>query len=193
MADTEAQAEGAAGEEFTLDGFLESVDKEFKPRNDYAKQEVQKAVKTLAGQALAKANLIPGEVVQQIKSMISEIDATLTAQVNEILHHEDFQSMEGAWRGLHFLCSRTETGADLKIKVMDISKKEVAKTLSKFPGTDWDQSPLFKKLYESGYGVLGGEPYGAIVGDYQFDHSGRDIDILKGMGKIAAAAHAPFI
>ena len=193
MSETEAQAGGAAAEEFSLDGFLESVDKEFKPRNDYAKQEIQKAVQTLAQQALAKANLIPGEVVQQIKAMIAEIDATLTAQINEILHAPDFQQMESAWRGLHFLVARTETGVDLKIKVMNISKKEIAKTLSKYPGTDWDQSPLFKKLYESGYGVLGGEPYGAIVGDYQFDHTGRDIDILKGMGKIAAAAHAPFI
>ena len=101
--------------------------------------------------------------------------------------------MESAWRGLHFLVSRTETGADLKIKVMNISKKEIRKTLAKYPGTDWDQSPLFKKLYESGYGVLGGDPYAAIVGDYQFDHSGADVDILRGMAQIAAAAHAPFI
>jgi type VI secretion system protein ImpC len=192
MAETEA-AGGAEAQEVSLEDFESLLEKEFRPKNDYAKAEVTKAVRTLAEQALAGANLVPEEVVRTIKDMIASIDETLTEQINEILHHEEFQKMESAWRGLHFLVNRTETGTDLKIKVMNISKKELRKTLGKYAGMEWDQSPLFKKLYESGYGVLGGEPYGCIVGDYQFDHSGADIDILKGMGKIAASAHAPFI
>ena len=195
MAEPELQTadRAEAGDEVSLDTFTELLDKEFKPTNDYARQEVQKAVQTLAQQALARADVVPAEVVNTIKSMIAEIDEKLTAQINEILHHPEFQQMESAWRGLHFLSSRTETGPELKIRVMNISKAELRKELAKYPGTDWDQSPLFKKLYESGYGVLGGEPYAALVGDYYFDHSGPDVDVLRGMGQIAAAAHAPFI
>ena len=125
--------------------------------------------------------------------MIAAIDAKLTEQVNQILHHEDFQKLESAWRGLHYLVNNTETDEKLKIRVMNISKKELHKTLKKFKGTAWDQSPLFKKVYEEEYGQFGGEPFGAIVGDYHFDQSPPDVELLGEMAKIAAAAHAPFI
>ena len=110
------------------------------------------------------------------------------------MHHDDFQKLEGAWRGLHYLVNNTETDEMLKIRVMNISKKDLGKTLKKFKGTAWDQSPLFKKIYEEEYGQLGGEPYGCLVGDYHFDHTpaGRR-DAGRAWRKIAAAAHAPFI
>jgi type VI secretion system protein ImpC len=109
------------------------------------------------------------------------------------MHSERFQQVEAAWRGLQHLVSNTETDEMLKIRVMNISKKDLAKTLKKYKGTAWDQSPVFKKLYEQEYGQLGGEPYGCLVGDYYFDHTPGDVELLGQMAQVAAAAHAPFI
>ncbi len=125
--------------------------------------------------------------------LIADLDRMLTAQVNAILHHPEFQALEAAWRGLHFLVRRTDTDGMLKIRVIDIGKRELARTLRKFRGTAWDQSPVFRKIYEEEYGQFGGEPFGIIVGDYLFDHHPEDVQLLRDMAKIAAAAHAPFI
>jgi len=191
-ANPEAQAQDASTtiEASEFESLLKS---EFKPKSDKAQEAVQNAVQTLAEQALSATNLISDDAVKTIESMIAALDAKLTEQVNAILHHEDFRTLEGSWRGMHYLVNNTETDEQLKIRVMNISKKEVAKTLKKFKGTAWDQSPLFKKLYENEFGTPGGEPYGTLVGDYYFDHSPPDVEILNGMAQIAAAAHAPFI
>ena len=109
------------------------------------------------------------------------------------MHNPDFQALESAWRGLHFLVNNTETDEMLKIRVLNVSKKELHKTLKRYKGTNWDQSPIFKRIYEQEFGQLGGEPYGCLVGDYYFDHSGPDVELLGEMAKIAAATHAPFI
>ncbi|MEJ2691753.1 MAG: type VI secretion system contractile sheath large subunit, partial [Candidatus Thiodiazotropha sp.] len=101
--------------------------------------------------------------------------------------------LEGSWRGLHYLVNNTETDEMLKIRVMNISKQELGKTLKKYKGTAWDQSPIFKKIYEEEYGQLGGEPIGCLLGDYHFDHTPPDVELLSGMAQVAAAAHAPFI
>src|SRR5246500_2983438 len=126
--------------------------KEFKPKTDEAKEAVEKAVRTLAEQALAQTQLIGADVVQSITAMIAEIDKKLSEQLNLILHHPDFQKLEGAWRGLHYLVNNTETDEMLKIRVLNISKQDLGKTLRKFKGTAWDQSPIFKKMYEEEYG-----------------------------------------
>jgi len=181
------------GETIEAGDFAALLEKEFKPKSDRAKEEVQLAVHTLAEQVLQGEALLADDVVGTINAIIAEIDAKLTEQVNQIMHNEDFQKLEGAWRGLHHLVNNTETDEMLKIRVMNISKKEVGKTIKKYKGTAWDQSPLFKKLYEEEYGQLGGEPYGCLVGDYHFDHSPQDVEILSGMAQIAAASHAPFI
>ncbi len=173
-----------------LDSLLK---KEFRPKTDQAKEAVEKAVRTLAEQALAQTTLISADVVQSIEAMIAAIDKTLTDQINLILHHEDFQKLEGAWRGLHYLVSNTETDELLKIRVMNVSKKELAKTVKRFKGVAWDQSPIFKSVYEAEYGVLGGEPYGCLVGDYHFDHSPGDVELLSGIARVSSAAHCPFI
>ena len=125
--------------------------------------------------------------------MIAELDKKLSAQVNEIIHHKDFENIESSWRGLSYLVNNTQTSDSLKVRVMNISKKDLLKTIKKFKGATWDQSPLFKRLYEDEYGTAGGEPYGAIIGDYYFNHSAPDIELLKGISKISCAAHAPFI
>ncbi|CAN7216235.1 type VI secretion system contractile sheath large subunit [Variovorax sp. LjRoot290] len=173
--------------------FSSLLQKEFKPRSDEAKSAVEAAVLTLAQQALANTQVIGKDVTKSIQAMIAAIDAKLTEQINKILHNEEFQKLESAWRGLHYMVNNTESDENLKIRVMDISKKELHKTLKKFKGAAWDQSPLFKKVYEQEYGQFGGEPFGAIVGDYHFDQSPPDVELLGEMAKLAASAHAPFI
>jgi len=173
--------------------FSSLLQKEFKPRSDEAKSAVEAAVLTLAQQALANSTIIGKDVTKSIQAMIAAIDAKLTDQVNKIIHHPDYQKLESAWRGLHYMVNNTETDENLKIRVMDISKQELAKNLKKFKGAAWDQSPMFKKIYEQEYGQFGGEPFGALVGDYHFDQSPPDVELLGEMAKIAASAHAPFI
>lgn len=188
--ETEVQPEAEA-----LDAgeFSALLDKEFKPKSDRSKKAVQDAVMTLAEQALQFTTLISSDVMESIESMIAEIDKQLSDQVNLIMHNEEFQTLEGAWRGLHHLVNNTETDEMLKIRVLNISKKDLHKTLKSYKGTAWDQSPIFKKLYEEEYGQFGGEPYGCLVGDYYFDHSPPDVELIGQVAQISAAAHAPFI
>ncbi|MBO3708498.1 MAG: type VI secretion system contractile sheath large subunit [Candidatus Accumulibacter sp.] len=194
MADTQVQSDLAAGA-VVMEGsdFAALLQKEFKPKTEQAKDAVSVAVQTLAQQALAQTKLISDDVVKSIEAIIAELDRKLSEQVNQILHHADFQKLEGAWRGLHYLVSNTETDENLKIRVMNISKADLGKTLKRYKGVAWDQSPLFKKIYEEEYGVLGGEPFGCLIGDYFFDQGAPDVELLGEMSKIAAAAHAPFI
>ena len=194
MPEQEAQVEQSGGATaFGSTEFENLLQKEFRPKSDQAKTAVETAVKTLAEQALVNTALISDDALRSVESIISEIDKKLTEQVNLILHHEEFQQMESAWRGLHYLVNNTESDENLKIRVMNISKKDMHKTLRKFKGTAWDQSPIFKKLYTEEFSQLGGEPYGSLVADYHFDHSPRDVELLGEMSKIAAAAHAPLI
>ena len=173
--------------------FEKLLDKEFKPKSEEANTAVKSAVNTLVQQALENASLISDNSIKTIEGIIAELDKKLSAQMNEIIHHKDFEQMESAWRGLSYLVNNTQTSESLKIRVMNISKKDLAKTLKKFKGTAWDQSPIFKKLYEEEYGTAGGEPYGAIIGDYYFNHSAPDVELLRGISQVAAAAHCPFI
>jgi len=173
--------------------FASLLNREFKPKSDKARESVQSAVHTLAQQALANTALVSDDSIRSIEAMIAAIDAKLTQQINLIIHNPEFQALESAWRGLHHLVNNTETDEHLKIRVMNISKKELGKTLKKFRGTAWDQSPIFKKIYEEEYGQFGGAPFGLLMGDYYFDHSPQDVQLLGDIGQIAAAAHAPFI
>jgi type VI secretion system protein ImpC len=193
MAELEKQGSALAGVTLAGSDFASLLKKEFKPKTDEAKSAVEQAVQTLAKQALANAQVISGDAIRSIEAMIAAIDKKLTEQVNQIIHHEDFQKLESAWRGLHYLVNNTETDEQLKIRVLNISKQDLGKTLKRFKGAAWDQSPLFKKLYEEEYGQFGGEPYGCLVGDYHFDHTPPDVELLGEMAKVAAAAHAPFV
>jgi len=190
MAETELQsAQGA----LQYDEFSKLLQKEFRPKSDDARTAVEQAVKTLAAQALDQTKLIGDDVIASIQSIIAELDRKLTAQVNAILHKDEFQKLESAWRGLHYLVNNTETDEMLKIRVVNIRKDELHKTLKRYKGTNWDQSPLFKQIYEAEYGQFGGEPFGCLVGDYHFDHGPVDVEMLSEMSKISAAAHCPFI
>ena len=193
---TEEQASGAAeGATTTLEvsEFQDLLNKEFKPKSDRSREAVEGAVRTLAEQLLKDTVVISDDVMSTIQALIAEIDAKMTEQINHILHHEDFQKMEGAWRGLNYLVSNTESDEMLKIRVQNISKKELGKELKKYKGTAWDQSPIFKQIYEQEYGQFGGEPYGCLVGDFYFDHSPPDVELLSNMAQISAASHCPFI
>ncbi|MGE5116890.1 MAG: type VI secretion system contractile sheath large subunit [Betaproteobacteria bacterium] len=191
----ELKQQGSTLEGVTLEGndFASLLKKEFKPKTEEARSAVEQAVQTLAQQALANAKVISGDALKTIESMIAALDRKLTEQVNLILHHADFQKLESAWRGLHYFVNNTETDEQLKIRVMNVTKQDLGKTLKRFKGTAWDQSPLFKKMYEEEYGQFGGEPFGCLVGDYHFDHTPPDVELLGEMAKVAAAAHAPFI
>jgi type VI secretion system protein ImpC len=192
MSEALAQSQQESGT-LEMSDFGALLQKEFKPQSEKAKESVEVAVRTLAEQALAGTNLISGDVLGTIQSLIAALDNKLTEQINLIMHTEEFQKVESAWRGLHYLVNNTETDEMLKIRVMNISKNDLAKTLKKFKGTAWDQSPIFKKMYEEEFGQFGGEPFGSIVADYYFDNSAPDVELLSSMAKVAAAAHAPFI
>ena len=185
-------AEGVA-ESSAMGDFATLLNREFKPKSDRAREAVEVAIQTLASQALASTSLISNDALRSIEAMIVAIDAKLSEQVNAVMHNEDFQALEGAWRGLSYLVNNTETDETLKIKVLNISKKDLAKSLKKFRGTAWDQSPVFKKIYEEEFGQFGGEPFGLLTGDYYFDHSPSDTQLLGDIAQVAAGAHVPFI
>src|SRR4051794_21371004 len=193
MADPKSQPQRQSPEGQTTSEFELLLKQEFKPKTDEANQAIQQAVTTLAEQALrlSGTKVVSGDVVKTIEAIIAELDKKMTEQINVILHHADFQKLESAWRGLHYLVNNTETDEMLKIRVMNVSKGDLSKTLKKYKGAAWDQSPIFKKVYEEEYGQFGGEPFGAMVGDYYFDQTPPDVELLGEMSKIAAAAHCP--
>ncbi|HYA74388.1 MAG TPA: type VI secretion system contractile sheath large subunit, partial [Roseiarcus sp.] len=175
------------------DDFAALLKQNFKPRSERAASEVENAVQTLVTQALADASLVKGDVIDTIEEMIARLDEKLSAQMNEILHAPEFQQLESAWRGLHYLVYNSETDATLKIRVMNVGKTELYRNLKLYPGARWDQSPLFKKIYESEFGQLGGEPYGALIADYHFSHAPTDVQLLRDLSKVASAALSPLI
>lgn len=126
-----------------------------------------------------------------INARISAIDKLISDQLNEVMHHEEFQKIEGSWRGLHYLVSQSETGEKLKIRVMNVNKKDLLKDMEK--ASEFDQSTLFKKIYEEEFGMFGGASYGALIGDYEFTSHPQDLALLEKISQVAAAAHAPFI
>ncbi|MDD7972864.1 type VI secretion system contractile sheath large subunit [Roseinatronobacter alkalisoli] len=175
-----------------LDEFSSLLKASFKPRNEAAAAEVDNAITTLVREALADQSVVKEDVLDTVDEMIARLDEKLSEQMNEILHAPAFQQIESAWRGLAHLVNNSEPDATLKIRVMNISKSELDRELRSYPGAKWDQSPFFKKIYESGLGTLGGEPFGCLIGDYQFDHSSADVRVMRGVSMVAAAAHAPF-
>ncbi len=169
------------------------LEERFKPKTEQARCAVAQAVQTLARQVLQHPLPPTQDAFGAIQGLVYAIDQKMSFQINSILHHPDFQRLEGAWRGLHFLVNNTDSSDMLKIRVMNLSKAELARTLKRYKGASWDQSPIFKRIYEEEYGQFGGEPLGCLVGDYYFDHSPQDVELLGELSMIAAAAHCPFI
>ncbi len=148
-------------------------------------------LKTLTEEALKGTVTWDKDVTRTIKQGIQAIDEVLTGQLNAVMHHPDFQKLEGTWRGLHYLVMNSETSTSLKIKVLNVSKRDLFKDVDK--AVEFDQSQIFKKLYENEFGTPGGEPYGALVGDYEFTNHPEDISLLEKMSNVAAAAFCPFL
>ena len=165
----------------------------FKPRTSQAVEAVNGAVKTLLAHARRDKVVVHEDVVQTIDILVAEIDRKISEQLSAVMHQSRLLKLEGAWRGLNYLVRNTNTGDDLKIKFINISKSDLGRTLKRYKGVIWDQSPIFKKIYEHEFGQFGGEPYGCLVGDFEFDHSPADVALLTELSKISAAAHAPFI
>jgi len=130
-------------------------------------------------------------LTETINQAIARIDQVVSRQTAAILHNDKFQKLEGSWRGLHHLVMNSETSANLKIKVLNVGKKELFKDLSK--AVEFDQSQLFKKLYENEFGSPGGEPYATLIGDFEFSGHPQDIEMLEKISNVAAAAFCPFV
>jgi type VI secretion system protein ImpC len=160
-------------------------------RDEGQKEYAKNLVGELANQILAEEMTVSSDTVAMINARIARIDELLSAQLNEIMHTEEFQKLEASWRGLNYLVMNSETGTRLKIRVMSASKKDLLDDLEK--AVEFDQSALFKQLYEEEYGTFGGHPYSCIVGDYEFGRHPQDIAMLEKLSNIAASAHAPFI
>jgi type VI secretion system protein ImpC len=160
-------------------------------RDDSQRQKAVRLVGEFVDQVLAKTNTVGHDVVQRINDCIAELDDRISAQLNEVMHHQDFQQLEASWRGLGDLVFNTETGVGLKIRLLNVSKTELLKDL--MSAVEFDQSGLFKKIYEDEYGTFGGHPYSVLIGDYTFGPGAQDVLLLTKISNVAAAAHAPFI
>src|SRR5215472_6717929 len=180
-----AAGAGEAQESSWLDQIVEQG------RFGEAKERGKDLVKEFVNQVLEGSMTIAKDAEMMINARIAQIDHLLSLQLNEVLHHPAFQKLEGSWRGLKHLMDHSETGIGLKIRVMNVTKKELLRDIEKAP--EFDQSALFKKIYEEEYGVFGGAPFGALIGDYEFGKHPEDMALLEGISHVAAQAHAPFV
>jgi type VI secretion system protein ImpC len=188
-----AQSATAAAAATTTEApsILDQVISATRPQSEQEAERAKDYFKQFLSQVVKPGQVISKDVETNVKFWIGEIDKKLSAQLNEVMHHPDFQRLEGTWRGLHYLVMQSETGEHLKLRVLNVSKRDLFKDLEK--AVEFDQSALFKKVYEEEYGQLGGEPYGMLVGDYEFTRHPEDISLLKMVSNVAAAAHAPFV
>jgi type VI secretion system protein ImpC len=180
--------ETVEGEESLLDKILREG--RLAP-TDHERASAKQWVGALVEQVLNKDMVVQKDTEAMLNARIAAIDEALTLQLNEVMHAPEFQKLEGSWRGLKYLVFETKTSTMLKIKVFNVSKKDLHKDLSK--AKEFDQSTIWKKVHDEGYGVLGGHPFAMLVGDYEFGREPTDLDVLEKMSGIAAADHAPFL
>jgi type VI secretion system protein ImpC len=191
MADAQSAKPAVAAAETTTVGLLDQIVQEGRfGAEPAARQRGKDLVKEFVAQFLEGNMTIGRDAEMMINARIAQIDHLVSIQLNEILHNPTFQKLEATWRGVKYLMDQSETGTMLKIRVLNVSKKELLRDLQRAP--EFDQSALFKKIYEEEYGVFGGAPFGALVGDYEFGKHPEDLELLEGVSHVAAAAHAPF-
>lgn len=188
MSDTEKQSEAAEAEAQEAVSFLEQA---ISATKQTSRDETEELLKTLTQEAMAGTVKWDKNLTVTINNAIDAIDKVMSRQLAAIMQNEKFQKLEGSWRGLNHLVMNTETSAGLKLRMLNISKKELGKDLEK--AVEFDQSQIFKKIYEAEFGIAGGEPYGAIVGDFEFSGHPDDLDMLTSMSNVAAAGFCPFI
>lgn len=155
------------------------------------RSQAEDLLKALTEEALKGTVTFSKNLTVTFNQAIKLIDQQLSRQLAAVMHHPDFLKLEGSWRGMHHLVMNSETSTQLKIKMINVSKKDLARDLSK--AVEFDQSQIFKKIYESEFGIAGGEPYGTLIGDYEFSNHPDDVELLTNMSNVAAAAFAPFI
>lgn len=193
MSDMQKQAAPAAQEAAASVSLIDQIVDEGRlaGRDAATRQRNKDIIKEFIGQFLEGSMTVSRDTEAMINARIAQIDHLVSIQLNEVLHHPDFQKLEASWRGLKMLMDRSETGTQLKIKVLNVSKRELLRDLQR--AAEFDQSAAFKKIYEEEFGVFGGNPFAALVGDYEFSKHPEDIELLEKMSQVAAAAHAPFL
>src|SRR5450755_1511014 len=192
MADAKKQAASTTTIEKEQVGLLDQIVESGRfGQEASAKERGKNLVKEFVAQVLDGSMTVAKDAEMMINARIAQIDHLLSIQLNEIMHHESFQKLEGSWRGLKYMMDNTETGVGLKIRVFNATKKELLRDIEKAP--EFDQSALFKKVYEEEYGVFGGAPFGTLIGDYEFGKHPEDMALLEGISHVAAQAHAPFV
>jgi type VI secretion system protein ImpC len=160
-------------------------------RDPSARERGKDLVKEFVAQFLDGQMSLSRDSEAMINARIAQIDHLVSIQLNEVLHNAIFQKLEASWRGLRYLLDHSETGEQLKIKVLNCSKKELLRDLQR--ASEFDQSAMFKKVYEEEYGIFGGHPFGALIGDYEFGKSPEDMELVEKISQVASAAHAPFL
>lgn len=182
-----SQSAEAAGQEA---GLLDQVIGQTRSRNDEQREESRRQISTLVEEVMQGLK-ISKDLETTINARIADIDQLLTKQLNEIVHQKEFQKLEASWRGLHYVVHESETSPMLKIRVLNASKEDLRRDLER--AVEFDQSALFKKVYEEEYGTFGGAPYAALIGDYEFSRTSPDVALLEKISNVAAGAHAPFM
>jgi type VI secretion system protein ImpC len=160
-------------------------------RDENQRPFARNLVTEFVNQVLEQGTVVSNDTVAFINQRILELDDLIANQLNQIMHEPAFQKLEGSWRGLSYLVMNTETAVHLKLRLMNITKKELLDDLEK--AVEFDQSQMFKKIYEEEYGTFGGHPYSCLVGDYEFTRHPQDMELLQKISQVAAAAHAPFL
>ncbi|HXN49321.1 MAG TPA: type VI secretion system contractile sheath large subunit [Bryobacteraceae bacterium] len=193
MADQQSAGTPKPAEEQVVEkGLLDQiVDEGRMARDPAARERGKNLVREFVNQVLEGSITASRDTEAMINARIAQIDHLLSLQLNEVLHHPSFQKLEGTWRGLRYMMDQSETSVMLKIKVLNCSKRELLRDLQR--AAEFDQSAAFKKIYEEEFGIFGGDPFGAIVGDYEFGKHPEDIELLEKMSQVAAGAHAPFL
>ena len=188
MSATQSTPESAAAE--TVEG-TNLLDQVLSATKQTAPDHAQDLVKTLVEQALDGTVTFDRNLTRTFARAIEAIDRKMSVQLNAVMHDPKFVKLEGSWRGLHYLVMNSETSTSLKIRMINVSKRELNRDLTK--AVEFDQSQLFKKIYENEFGTPGGEPYGAFIGDYEWTNHPDDIETLRLMSNVSAAAFAPFL
>ncbi|MFG6469325.1 type VI secretion system contractile sheath large subunit [Roseateles sp. BYS87W] len=185
----EAPVANAAREELSL---LDQIVEQSKvARSEVEHTRAKDIISELVQEVMQGTVVMSDNLGVTLDARLAEIDALISAQLSEILHHAEFQKLESTWTGLHYLCKQTSTGAGMKIQVLNASKRELVRDFK--TAVDFDQSALFKKVYEEEFGTFGGAPFGTLIGAYDIGRGAEDLYFVEQMSHVAAAAHAPFI
>jgi type VI secretion system protein ImpC len=192
MPETQKVGAGAAvAEQAAESSLLDQIVEQGRFADAGARERGKDLVKEFVAQVLEGSMTLGRDADQMISARVAQIDHLVSIQLNEVMHNAQFQKLESTWRGLKYLMDQSETGTQLKIRILNASKKDLLRDLQRAP--EFDQSAMFKKVYEEEYGLFGGEPFGALVGDYEFSKHPEDLELLEKVSQVAAASHAPFL